>query len=98
MKQTLKALHLHPEAIAPTVPSSDAIKKILGSLSTLAVGVAELRNAIGTGHGREVSHNLSARHAYLAVGASTTFARLILETLEDPAAPWRREREQKPRF
>ncbi|MDO3110466.1 abortive infection family protein [Mycobacteroides abscessus] len=92
VKQTLKALHLHPDLIAPTAPASDATKKILGSLSTLAVGVAELRNQIGTGHGRGVAHTLSARHAHLAVGASTTFTRLILETLEDPAAPWRKGR------
>jgi hypothetical protein len=89
VKQTLKALHLHPDTVAPTAPAAETIKRILGSLSALAIGVAELRNEIGTGHGRAVVHSLSARHAHLAVGAATTFARLLLETLEDPAAPWK---------
>lgn len=89
VKTTLKALKLHPEALAPTAPAGEATKRILGSLASIAVGVAELRNKIGTGHGREVSFKLSARHAHLAAGAATTFTRLLLETLEDPEAPWR---------
>ncbi|WAM19194.1 abortive infection family protein [Rhodococcus sp. JS3073] len=89
VKQTLKALRLHPDTVAPTAPAADTIKRILGSLSALAIGVAELRNELGTGHGRAVVHSLSARHAHLSVGAATTFARLLLETLEDPAAPWK---------
>lgn len=89
VRTTLKALKLHPEALAPTAPAGEAVKRILGSLASMAVGVAELRNKIGTGHGRGVSFKLSARHAHLAAGAASTFARLLLETLEDPQAPWR---------
>ncbi|PBI95360.1 hypothetical protein BKP42_44670 [Rhodococcus erythropolis] len=88
VKQTLKALHLHPDTVAPTAPAADTIKRILGSLSALAIGVAELRNELGNGHGRDVVRSLSARHAHLAVGAATTFARLLLETIEDTKAPW----------
>lgn len=89
VKTTLKALKLHPETLAPTAPAGEAVKRILGALSSMAIGVAELRNEIGTGHGRGVVLKLSARHAHLAAGAATTFARLLLETLEDPEAPWR---------
>ncbi|RKT86345.1 abortive infection Abi-like protein [Saccharopolyspora antimicrobica] len=89
VKVTLKALKLHPETLAPTAPAGEAVKRILGSLASMAVGVAELRNKIGTGHGRGVTLKLSPRHAHLAAGAATTFARLLLETLEDPEAPWR---------
>lgn len=88
VKQTLKALQLHPDTVAPTAPAAGTIKRILGSLSALAIGVAELRNELGNGHGRDVVRSLSARHAHLAVGAATTFARLLLETIEDPLAPW----------
>lgn len=93
VKTTLKALKLHPEALAPTAPAGEAVKRILGSLASMAVGVAELRNKIGTGHGRGVSFKLSARHAHLAAGAATTFTRLLLETLEDSEAPWRAGRD-----
>lgn len=87
---TLKALKLHPAVLGPTAPAGEAVKRILGALASMAIGVAELRNKIGTGHGRSVSMKLSPRHAHLAAGAATTFTRLLLETLEDPDAPWRK--------
>ncbi len=90
VKTTLKSLKLHPHALAPTGLASEAVKRILAALSSMAVGVAELRNELGTGHGRAVVRALSARHAHLATGAATTFARFVLETLEDPNAPWRK--------
>jgi hypothetical protein len=89
VKTTLKSLKLHPESLAPTAPAGEAVKRILSALSSMAVGVAELRNELGTGHGRGVALSLSDRHGHLAAGAATTFARLLLETLEDPKAPWR---------
>lgn len=66
------------------------MKKILGGLSSAAVGVAELRNrGYGSGHGplsRPVG--LHARHAYLAVGAAHTWCQMMLDTMADPDAPW----------
>lgn len=89
VKATLKTLKLHPDALAPTAPAGEAVRRILGSLASMAIGVAELRNRIGTGHGCGVSFKLSMRHAHLAAGAAATFMRLLLETVEDPEAPWR---------
>ena len=89
VKTTLKALKLHPDAVAPTAPAAAAVQRILGSLASMAVGVAELRNEIGTGHGRATALALTERHGHLAAGAATTFVRLLIETLEDPRAPWR---------
>ena len=70
---------------------TDAVKKILGGASTIALGVAELRNrGYGTGHGaagRRVG--LSPRHAHLAVNAAVTWCQLMLDTLNDQQAPWR---------
>lgn len=90
VKATQKALALHPESLGPTEDAAKAVKKILGSLSGVAVGVIELRNDVGTGHGRATAPNLGPRHAHLAAGSATTFCRMILETLDDPAAPWQR--------
>ena len=58
--------------------------------STVALGVAELRNRdYGTGHGRAGAPiGLRPRHAHLAVNASITWCRLMLDTLGDPEAPW----------
>jgi hypothetical protein len=67
-----------------------ALKAILGSLANLAQGVTELRNKVGVGHGREsVPDWVRPRHARLASGAAQTWCQLMLETLEDPQAPWR---------
>lgn len=48
-------------------------KAIFGALSTLAGGIAELRNVHGTGHGRARGDDrIGARQARLAVGAAAT--------------------------
>ncbi|WP_246037758.1 abortive infection family protein [Saccharothrix texasensis] len=87
-----RALHLHPASAASGPDGSDAVKKILGGLTSAAIGVAELRNrGYGTGHGpAQAPVGLRPRHAYLAVGAARTWCQLILDTLADPEAPWQR--------
>lgn len=90
VKAAQKALKLHGAQVAPTAPGADTVKRILSNLSQLAIGVAELRNLYGTGHGRtEATVGLGYRQAHLAVGSATVFCRLLLETLEDPNAPWK---------
>jgi hypothetical protein len=56
----------------------------------VAIGVAELRNRYGTGHGAAGQRvGLSNRHAHLAVNAAFTWCQLMLDTLADEHAPWR---------
>ena len=89
VRQAQKALLLHPDAVAPDRRGATSIKAILGGLTAVSIGVAEVRNLYGTGHGRRGRHpGLKPRHAHLAVGAATVYCRLILETLDDPEAPW----------
>jgi hypothetical protein len=92
VKAAQQALQLHPSSILPGPDSSDAVKKILGGVSSIAVGVAELRNrGYGSGHGQaSTPAGLSPRHAHLAVNAAITWCHLLLDTLADPTAPWRR--------
>ena len=80
-------------ASAPTGPDgSTAVKKILSGAVNIAVGVAELRNqGFGSGHGQASAPNgLGVRHARLTVNAAVTWCELILDTLADPVAPWRK--------
>ncbi|MFD3941780.1 abortive infection family protein [Streptomyces sp. NPDC058579] len=80
-------------ASAPDGPDgSKAIKKVLSGAINIAVGVAELRNqGFGSGHGQaSAPSGLGVRHARLTVNAAVTWCELILDTLADPAAPWRR--------
>lgn len=79
-----KELKLTPENIPDTAKASDIIKQILGNLSAISAGMAELRNSYGTGHGKSSTYKgLSPRHARLAVGASTTAVYFLWETHEE---------------
>lgn len=87
-----EALGVHPTSVSGGVDSAQASKRILGGLTAIVVGIAELRNkGYGTGHGgAEVRTGLYPRHAHLAVSAARTWCEFMLDTLQDPAAPWRR--------
>jgi len=92
VRDAQQALGLRPSSTTPGPDGSDAVKKILGSVSGIAIGLAELRNrGYGTGHGPASSPvGLRPRHAHLAVNAAFTWCQLILDTLADASAPWRK--------
>jgi hypothetical protein len=84
-------LRLSPAGVAPTVKGADTIVRILGGLTNIPSGLAELRNAgYGTGHGqsRRIS-GIKERHAELAARAAITYSSFMLDTIDDPDAPWR---------
>lgn len=93
VKEAQQALSLHPSQTTVGPDGTDAVKRILGAASSIAIGVAELRNrGYGTGHGAAGPRTgLTTRHAHLAVNAAITWCELLLDTLADSAAPWRRE-------
>jgi len=90
VRQAQQALALHPSSAVPGPDGTEAVKRILGAVSTIPVGLAELRNrGYGTGHGPAAARvGLRARHAHLAVNAAFTWCQLMLDTLADPEAPW----------
>ncbi|WP_439676771.1 abortive infection family protein [Embleya sp. MST-111070] len=90
VKEAQQLLDLHPSSHTPGPDGSDAVKRILGSVSGIAIGLAELRNrGYGPGHGPATTRvGLRPRHAHLAVNAALTWCQLMLDTLADPEAPW----------
>lgn len=63
---------------------SDAIpKRMVSNLSQLVVGIAELRNSVGTGHGRAGSQEPDAPIARLAVDSAIALSRFFLELNEE---------------
>lgn len=81
VKQTSRELKLIPEKIPDEAKAGDTIRRVLGSLASITQGIAELRNAYGTGHGKGAKHRgLSPRHARLAVGAASTLAVFLVQT------------------
>lgn len=77
---------------AKSVSDEDrALRQALQSLVTLTQSVTEIRNQVGIDHGaEEVPAWVRPRHARLVVGAAQVWCQLMLETLADPSAPWRR--------
>lgn len=88
--RSLEVLKLHPKSDpALREDLTEPVKKILGGVLQVALGVNELRNDRGTGHGRaSAAVALGDRHARLAAGSAVVVATLMLDTLEDPDAPW----------
>ncbi len=83
-KELCKVLKLTPDDIDDTKKAADTIKGILGHLSAIPKGIGELRNAYGSGHGKEARFKgLSSRHAGLAVGSAITFVNFVWETHQD---------------
>jgi hypothetical protein len=83
VREAQKALKLHPDTLAPTAPGVEIVTRLLSNLSQVAIGLAELRNQYGPDHGRSTAVvGLGPRHGHLAVGAATTYCRLLIETLD----------------
>jgi hypothetical protein len=81
LRAVQKSLDLAPEDIEDSRKGAETIRKILSNLGQIVVGVAELRNLYGTGHGRRAEHRgLGSRHARLVVGAGATLCIFLLET------------------
>ena len=90
VRSAQQALGLHPRSAAATPDETDSVRRILGAVSSIAVGVNDLRNRYGTGHGPAATRaGLRARHARLAVNSAVTWCQLVLDTLADESAPWR---------
>lgn len=91
VRRAQSALEVHPNQATLGPDGSDAVKRILGGATAAALGLNELRNrGFGTGHGStRRSADLGPRHAHLAVSSAKMWCEFILDTLADPAAPWR---------
>jgi len=89
ISRTQSALGLAVSNVNESLDSAASVKKILGGLKSVAIGIGELRNAEGSGHGRTRGTNLTARHARLAVNAGRAWCEIILDTFGDPNAPWK---------
>ena len=84
-QQLSKACFSSLELVAAKVPDetrgAEIIRRVLGNLSTIGVGITELRNLYGSGHGKHgKAIGLTPRHARLVVGAAATVATFLFET------------------
>ena len=79
LRRAQQELDLDPRAVGDDVPGRDTIRRTLSNLGQIVVGVAEVRNLYGTGHGRHRSRELEVAHARLVVNAAITLATFLVE-------------------
>ena len=77
LKLARKELGLNPEQEG--VPGQHTIVRTLSNLGQIVIGVDEIRNLYGTGHGRYRSKELDIVHARLVVNAAVAVASFLLE-------------------
>lgn len=89
VRRTMECLKLVPEGISDEARGAKTIKAVLGNLSQISQGLAELRNLYGTGHGKDGRRRgLPLRHARLAVAASVALVTFLFDTHSDkPPTP-----------
>lgn len=88
VNQAQAALSLDPKGVGD---EDRSLRQVLQSLVSLTQGVTEIRNRVGIDHGAQsVPTWVRPRHARLVVGAAQVWCTLMLETLADSEAPWRR--------
>lgn len=77
------ALGINAKQVRDSAENAVGLRTLLGAVSRIGVGMAELRNQIGTGHGQAaVPTWVTPRHARLAVGSAHVWCQFVLETLE----------------
>jgi hypothetical protein len=87
--ELIKAVHknikLIPDDVEDAHKAHQTVKRTLNNLGQIVKGIAELRNAYGTGHGKiKNDSGLKPYHARLAVNAGVTLAKFLIEVYQDP--------------
>lgn len=85
LKRVQKKLKLDPSSAAGR-PGAEVVRRTLSNLGQIVVGVAEVRNLYGTGHGRSRAVELEPAHAKLVVNAAVTVATFLIDAFK--ASNW----------
>lgn len=84
MKLACDSLDLTPQKIPEHAKGREVASKILGNLSAISQGMAELRNLFGDGHGKSAKFTpLPPRYARLAVGATVAAVNFMVDTYKE---------------
>jgi hypothetical protein len=78
-----RRLDLDPRAVTEAMPGAETLKRTLQNLGQIVIGVAEIRNLHGTGHGGVRSRELELAHARLVVNAAVTIATYLVEVTRE---------------
>lgn len=82
LKKAQKVLCLDPKTIDKSTREGKTLSRTLSNLGQIVSGVGEIRNLVGTGHGRSRGSQIDTIHARLVVNAAATVATYFLEVCE----------------
>ena len=81
LKNTTAALDFKPKDADDPEKAEKSIRQILGGIASIVQGVTELRNAYGSGHGKDANFKgLETKYAQLFVGVVSEIAIIYLAT------------------
>ncbi len=81
VKHTTNSVDFKPKGADDPEAAERSIKQVLGGIATIAQGVTELRNAYGSGHGKDADFKgLESKYAKLFVGVVAEIAIIYLAT------------------
>ena len=81
LKNTTTALDFKPKEANDPEKAEKSIRQILGGIASIVQGVTELRNAYGSGHGKDADFKgLETKYAQLFVGVVSEIAIIYLAT------------------
>lgn len=84
MKLACDSIGLNAKKIKSGTKGQEIAAKILGNLTAIAHGMAELRNLYGDGHGKTRAFQpLPSRYAHLAVGSSVAAVHFMWDTYQE---------------
>ena len=82
LKKAQQVLYLDPKTIDKSTREGKTLSRTLSNLGQIVSGVGEIRNLVGTGHGRSRGSQIDTIHARLVVNAAATVATYFLEVWE----------------
>ncbi|MGD6898360.1 abortive infection family protein [Bacillus infantis] len=84
IKTVNKNIKLIPDDVENAHKAHQTVKRTLSNLGQIVIGIAELRNSYGTGHGKIKNESgLKPYHARLAVNAGVTLVKFLIEIYQD---------------
>src|SRR5258708_2261210 len=84
LKTTVYSVPTVPDGLDEKDATKRAIRIFVNNLGSMGRSIAELRNAHGTGHGKDANHKgLAPRHVRLVVNAATAVGVFLFESHTD---------------
>ena len=76
-------MEIDPKDVDKELAYTQKIKQILSNLGQIVIGITELRNLVGTGHGRTDTQEISSNHVLLVVNSVETMTIFMINLWQE---------------